>query len=362
MIGPMSRDRAISWLKFALALGVSIAFTALFLLNTNLGDVADALAGADYVYVVPALALFALSLAARALRWQYLFRPHYDRDWRLLTPSLLVGYAGNNLLPLRAGELLRAQHASDHVGVPRMVSFGTFIMERLFDFMALSSLVLAGILIAEQGTAYVAAAATLFGATIAGLAVALYFANNPARARGIVGGKVPLVPERFREQLADLAESFLLGCACLTDRGSFLAVSAVTCVAWGLEFGMYWVLSGAFDLHPSFVSVAFAGAAANIALSIPSAQGGIGPFDLTAIKALAAFSIAGDAVKAYVVALHIFLVVPVSIAGMIVLWRSTLPSSRPEVAAAPAAAAFEPGGAAGRSRGVAFGGPVKSRL
>jgi uncharacterized membrane protein YbhN (UPF0104 family) len=107
MIWPMSRDRLLSWLKFGLALGVSIAFTALFLMHTDLGEVADSLASADYLYVVPALALFALSLGVRALRWQYLFRPHYERDWRLLTPSLLVGYAGNNLLPLRAGEFLR---------------------------------------------------------------------------------------------------------------------------------------------------------------------------------------------------------------------------------------------------------------
>jgi hypothetical protein len=33
---------------------------------------------------------------------------------------------------------------------------------------------------------------------------------------------VPLVPEHLRETLADLAESFLQGCACLTNRRASL--------------------------------------------------------------------------------------------------------------------------------------------
>ncbi len=323
-----------SWgrrLKIALALAISVAFSALFLANTDLGEVADALAGANYLYVIPALGLFALSLVARAIRWQYLYRPHHEHSWPVLLPSLLVGYAGNNLLPLRAGELLRAHHVAERASIPWMVTFGTFIMERLFDFMVLSSFVLAGVLIAREGYAYVVAGGILFGGTAFGLVVALFFANNPGTARRLVSRPIPLVPGRFRDELANLAESFLLGCACLTNRPRFLVVSVITLAAWLLELAMYWVLTAAFGLDPDFMTIAFAGSAANVALSIPAAQGGIGPFDLTATEALAAFSVTGEAVKAYVVALHIFLVAPVSVAGMLVLWRSTLraPPARP---------------------------------
>jgi uncharacterized protein (TIRG00374 family) len=324
----MGGDRAGRWLKFGLALAVSVVFTALFFLHTDWGEVGDALTGADYAYVVPALALFAGSVAVRAVRWQVLYRPHREIGWPRLLPSLLVGYAGNNLLPLRAGELLRAQHIADGSGVPRMVSFGTFIMERFFDFAVLSSLVLAGVVISGEGSAYIVAGGLLFGATVAGFAVGVYFANHPSRARRMIARPWPLVPETLREEAATLAESFLLGCSCLTHRGRFFGVSLITVVAWALELLMYWVLAAAFDLHAGFFSIAFAGSAANVALSIPAAQGGIGPFDVTAKEALKAFSITGSSVQAYVVALHIFLVAPISVAGLIVLWRSTLPVAR----------------------------------
>lgn len=323
----MDRRGLTRWIKFGLALGVSLAFTAYFLLNTDLREVADALADANYAYVAPALALFAASVVARAARWDQLYRPHRALSTWTLLPSLLVGYAGNNLLPLRAGELLRAQHLADHGRVPRMVSFGTFIMERLFDFIVLAGFVLLGVVVAGEGSGYVAAAAVLFGGTIFGFVVALYFANSPAQARTLVGRRLP-IPARFRDEVADLTESFLLGCACLTDRRRFAVVSAMTALAWLLELGMYWVLTPAFGLEADFVSVAFAGSAANVAMSLPAAQGGIGPFHAAAKEALAAFSITGPAVQAYVVALHIFLVAPVSLVGLAVLWRSTLPSVR----------------------------------
>jgi uncharacterized protein (TIRG00374 family) len=321
----MLTDRTKAWLKFLLALAISGVFTALFLLNTNLREVADALTGADYLYVIPALALFAASLVLRALRWQYMYRPHRDIRWPRLLPSLLVGYAGNNLLPLRAGELLRAQHLTEAESVPRMVSFGTFIMERCFDFIVLSSLVLAGVIVSNEGNAYVAAGALLFAATVAGFSVAVYFANRPGQARRLISMPWPLVPHSLREELANLAESFLLGCSCLTGRRRFFEVSVATAAAWFLELSMYWTLTAAFGIDAGFFTIAAAGAAANVAFSIPAAQGGIGPFDLTAKKALESFSITGAAVPAYVVALHVFLVAPVSLVGLLVLWRTTMP-------------------------------------
>src|SRR5690348_2178792 len=119
----MDGERAKRWLKILVALAVSVLFTALFITSIDVDAVLDALADADYVFVPPALALFALSLVARAVRWQVLLQPDRDESWRHLLPSLIVGYAGNNLLPLRAGELLRAQHLMDHRHVPRMQTF-----------------------------------------------------------------------------------------------------------------------------------------------------------------------------------------------------------------------------------------------
>jgi len=91
---------------------------------------------------------------------------------------------------------------------------------------------------------------------------------------------------------------------------------------------MYYLIAEAFSLNASFIEVAFAGAAANVSLSLPSAQGGVGPFQVFATEALLKFDVPQNDAAAYALALHFFLIVPVSLVGLLVLWRSTLPGVR----------------------------------
>jgi uncharacterized protein (TIRG00374 family) len=332
----LANERVRRWLKFFVALAVSVFFSVLFIRSVDLDEVVDALAGADYVYVAPALALFAASLAIRALRWRYLLEPEHALTWQELLPSLLVGYAGNNLLPLRAGEILRAQHLAERYGVARMQTFGTLMMERLFDGLALATFVLWGLLVVDIGTAYLGAGLALAGVTAAGLVVCTLLAQRGDVIDRLTALPIPFLSTQARRVAASLGESFLSGFSVLRDLRRFVLATVTSAVAWLLELGMYWLISMAFDLDASFITIAFAGAAANVALSLPSAQGGVGPFQYVATQALLKFSVAQDAAAAYALALHFFLVVPVSLVGLAVLWRATIANARRSAPAAPA--------------------------
>jgi uncharacterized protein (TIRG00374 family) len=316
------------WLKFLVALGVSVAFSYLFIRSIDVDDVLDALRGANYWYVAPALALFAASLVARSLRWQVLYGPSNELSWRQLMPSLLVGYAGNNLLPLRAGELLRAQHLAEQYGVARMETFGTLMMERLFDSAVLATFVLWGLLLVDAGAAYLGLGLALAGLSVAGFAGCTLLTLDPALPRKVSMWRLPFATPAIREHIANLGGSFLSGFTVLRSPSRFGLAVVTSVVAWGLELGMYYLVAAAFDLKASLITIAFAGSAANVAMSLPSAQGGVGPFQFFATEALLKFEVAKTAAAAYALALHIFLVAPVSLGGLIVLWRSTLPGSR----------------------------------
>jgi hypothetical protein len=335
----LNRDRLARWLKFLVAISISVIFSALFLLSVDFDAVVDSLAGANYLYVPPALAFFAVSLGFRALRWRYLLEPQFVLSWRKLLPSLLVGYAGNNLLPLRAGELLRVQFLADRESVPRMPSFGTLMMERLFDGLVLASFLLWGLILAGPGTAYLGVGLILAGGTAAGFVVCTLLANNPAIAWRFAALPIPLIGQRLKEMISGLGESFFSGFAVLTDRRRFVAALLTTAIAWGLEFAMYWLISLAFDLNASLITIAFAGAAANVAMSLPGAQGGIGPFQAFATEALLEFGVVRAPAAAFSIALHLFLVLPVSLVGLVVLWRSALPVE--QTAAKPIAGVLE---------------------
>jgi uncharacterized protein (TIRG00374 family) len=275
-----------------------------------------------------------VSVVARSVRWRYFFLPRPDLTWRQLLPSVLIGYAGNNLLPLRAGELLRAQHLAERYGIARMQTFGGLLMERLFDGAALATFVVWGLLLADVGTAYLSAGLILGAGSIGGFALCLVAVRKPGITRWVASLPLPFLTPSRREVIANLGESFLGGFLVLASAQRTLLASFWTAVAWVSELSMYWLVSEAFNLKASFIAVAFAGAAANVSLSLPSMQGGIGPFEVVATEALEKFDIATDAAAAYALALHFFLIVPVSLVGLAVLWRASLQRTDLSLAAA----------------------------
>ncbi len=319
-------ERIKRWLKLLVAVGVSVLFSWLFVRSIDIGEAADSLADANYVYVVPALGLFALSLVVRSLRWQAFYLPGHRIEWRRLVSPLLIGYAGNNMLPLRAGELLRAQFVAEREGTPRMVTFGVLMMERLFDGFVLGSFLVWGLLVAGRGGAYLGGAALLVALSVFGFIAGAVLAKYPWLPGRLVARPLPFLSDRVRGDIQALSMSFLEGFSVLTRWRLFLAAAATTAVAWLLELSMYWVIAQGFDLGVDFLTIAFAGSAANVAMSLPAAQGGVGPFQLVALKALEEFEVGASAAGAYAVALHLFLVGPVSIVGLLALWRVAAPS------------------------------------
>lgn len=313
------------WAKFGVALAISVVFAGLFLRGLDLDEVWQSLKGADYLYVAPALALFGAAACVRAARWRYFLLPHNDLTWRELLPSVLVGYAGNNLLPLRAGELVRAQYLSDHQGVPRMRTFGALLMERLFDGVVLSTFVLWGLLVTNAGNAYLGAGVLLLVASTGAFIVGFVLARRPDLPKSVSQWPLPFVTPRIRQEIAGLGGSLLDGFTVLKSTSQSLMAALCSVVAWALELSMYWLIAQAFSLNASVLDISFAGAVANVALSLPSAQGGVGPFQYSATKALVQAGVIKAEAAAYALALHVFLVVPVSLVGLIVLWRTAIP-------------------------------------
>src|SRR3989337_1034372 len=116
-----------------LGLGGTGLFLGLFFWRTDLGELGDALAQANYWWVVPAVAIWFVSAAFRSLRWHYLLRRLANLSTRTLYPIVIIGYMANNLLPLRTGEFVRAYVLGERPGVSKMSALGTIAVERVFD-------------------------------------------------------------------------------------------------------------------------------------------------------------------------------------------------------------------------------------
>ena len=85
-----------------------------------------------------ALGLYALATALRGERWLRLLRDAGACLSRTDAYAVTtVGYMGNNALPARAGDLLKAVLSSRAAGAPTADGFGTLVAERVLDAVAL---------------------------------------------------------------------------------------------------------------------------------------------------------------------------------------------------------------------------------
>ncbi|MSQ40288.1 MAG: UPF0104 family protein, partial [Dehalococcoidia bacterium] len=78
---------------------VTLLFLALFLYKVDWREAAVHLRQANYLYVVPAIVVYFLSVYFRTLRWQFLLGPMKALSIARLYPVVVVGYMANNLLP-----------------------------------------------------------------------------------------------------------------------------------------------------------------------------------------------------------------------------------------------------------------------
>ena len=70
------------------------------------------------------MAVYFIGVWFRAMRWQFLLNPLRDFPVRRLYPIVIIGYAANNLLPMRLGELVRSYYSGAERELQRQLCLG----------------------------------------------------------------------------------------------------------------------------------------------------------------------------------------------------------------------------------------------
>ena len=101
-----------------------------------------------------AVAIATFTFAMRAIRWNYFLRSDAGEPvpWGPRWHSVAIGFMANNLLPFRAGEVVRAL-AISRLGAVRLASAITsLVVERVLDALALVALFVIGLFLSGLPT------------------------------------------------------------------------------------------------------------------------------------------------------------------------------------------------------------------
>ncbi|HEV2127211.1 MAG TPA: lysylphosphatidylglycerol synthase transmembrane domain-containing protein [Thermomicrobiales bacterium] len=303
---------------------VGIAISTLFLWlafrGQDLGEIRDALRQTNLWWVVPALLLYFTGVWVRAMRWQVLMRPLAPVSARDLFPVAVVGYMANNVLPLRAGELVRSVVIGQRFGVRKTSTLATIAVERLFDGLTMLGFMLLATTVVSftselQNLAIIAF--VLFAVLLIGLFALTLGGSVVDRLLQLVLGPMPTA---LADRVERMAESFLSGLGIFRSRSDFLKVAGLSVTAWLFEASTYWVLAigfgGTMREIMGWAETLMTTGVANMATLIPSSPGYIGQFEYGVKLVLnGALGVADGPALAYAILVHAVLYFPITLWG-----------------------------------------------
>jgi uncharacterized protein (TIRG00374 family) len=306
------------WPILVIGLLVSTGLLWYALRDLKLEEIWTALQGANYWWLIPGVAVYFVSVWFRSWRWGFLLRSSKPVSANRLFPVVVIGYMGNDILPFRLGEVLRAYVLWRKEGINVGTTLTTALLERLFDGLTMVLFVLFGLLFVSLSAflnqLVTVASLVFFGA----LVIFLFLAAQPDLLRRIARATIGwLVPGRFRPPLLNLIEGVVTGLESLRSGRDVLVIFGVTLWVWILETVKYWLVSFAFpDLHISYVGILLMGGAVNLLTALPSLPGYIGTFE-TGIKILESIGTPLASAGSYILVLHAILLIPVTLLGMV---------------------------------------------
>jgi uncharacterized protein (TIRG00374 family) len=267
---------------------VSVVFGWLAVRGLDFHEVRRAIGRASLAWILAAVVVSMLGVAMRSERWRALF-PRASRPAPVPTFwASQIGLLANNVLPLRAGELVRTLALCRESGLRRTAVLATVGVERVFDLAVIAVLQLA--VASHLPDAPVARRFTLLALAILAIAVVVVAVLAVAPARRVAGDVLIRLPV-LRTRGSVLIDSLRTGLAALRDRQLAAVALLWTLASWLVLAVAGWCVLRAFDLHLPWHAAIFLLVAVTFAQAVPASAGSVGVFELAARSALVAYGV-----------------------------------------------------------------------
>ena len=267
-------------------------------------------------YALLGVLLLVASKVVHARKWQLLLAGVGDVRLRDALPVFWTSMAANNLIPLRAGDVLRVQVLAQRTGLRRGGIVASLFTERLLDGVAFI-MIIAAVLAIQGRTSdlnlWVLVALILFIGVIALTVAAARSKPGPEIERAPF---LRLVPGRFRGEVADFIPHAIDGLRPLGEARSGAVVTGVAVAAWLLEGAAYVAWGEAFRLEAGFTALLLVMVAVNVASSVTLLPANLGLYELTAVGVLRAAGEGPSQATAFAVGTHLIVIATISLIGL----------------------------------------------
>ncbi len=277
-----------------LGLLISIIFIGLICWNLDFGRLIATFKIFNDKVLCVFVPLYVLSLYIRGFRWKCLL--YNDKNFHVKDAFFIftTGNTLNSYLPARAGDFWRAFHVGKLINQSKMKILGSIILERIIDGVSVLLILLFAVLTYCKQPwilqlTYIAAILFL------GSLFVIYFILKFDKSE-VIFEKLSSISflARFKplfDKASSLLSKFLLGFQALNSPKSFFMAFGASCVAWGIECILTYILILGFGHHYGISIAMFVISFLALSTIIPSSSIFVGPYQYAYILALGLYHI-----------------------------------------------------------------------
>jgi len=312
--------------RIQVAIGLLLSAVLLWLSLRSLDprEIATSLARANWVWFLPICGLTLLAFWIRAVRWGWLLHGVKAIPARSLFSATMIGFAANNLLPARLGELVRPWALGASERISRSSAFATIIVERVVDMFCILLLFAVALLLHPFPKMVQDAGLAALGVNVVLLALLMSIERSPAQAERAAGWVERRLPTKFAPKAASLLRNFSAGLGVFRSGPGLFWVTVHSALMYavttlGLQACMF-----AFGMDvPWYAGIVMLVVTA-FGMMIAPTPGYLGAIQYACVLGLSLFGIDRTIGFSFSLYYHLTQFLPITVVGLIYLGRAGL--------------------------------------
>ncbi len=320
------------YINVALGLIFGAGFLILAFYNVKPEDIIAGFKNFNPVFILPIISLVLIYFVIRAYRWGLIFKPRAIPPFNSLFSGIMIGVMVNNLIPAKIGEVSRAFILGRKEKIGISLTFGTIIVERIFDFLALIFGIFILFLLSPKEQSFLSkmtpAEITAFVSTL-GLFIALigiivffklktgFFITAAERYAGFFS-------KRLASKIQNWLTSFAEGLKCLNSFQNTMKIFFTSFFQWLLMGFCTWIALLSFNIELPLTSACFVLIIVTLGVVIPPSPGGIGTTQLVSVIILKFYGVNGGSAMGYSIVSNFLTFSVGTILGIYLLFKESL--------------------------------------
>lgn len=287
---------------------ISIFLVAALALKLDYRALLTCFSSASWWWLALAAFINIVVTVLKAYRWQTLIAPGMQgtKFWDTFRATI-IGMAGNNVMPARGGDWLKIYLLGKIGGESKASLASVAGLDKIFD--GLSIVILFGFLSfhsrfpvwVQKGTMIVSVV------LVAALAICILLLIHHRRSPS----------DEETGALGRAVKNFGAGMGALTNARSIIVTFANSMAICLTQVATIWCCQLAFGQHFDVWVGAIVFVAINLAIMVPSAPSGVGPFEVAAVVAYTWLGLTKEAALGIAIMYHAIQFFPITIAGLV---------------------------------------------